>query len=67
MFGLFELLEIEEPLEVIFVESLLLFSKILLSQAIEFAIFFRLSNEFVQLIEQFGVTLETEVKRLPEQ
>ena len=49
--------EIEEPFEVIFVESLLLFGKILLGQAIEFTIFFRLSDEFVQLIEQFSVAL----------
>lgn len=54
---LFELLEIKEPLEVVLIEGFLLFSKILLGQAIEFAILFRLSDELIQLIEQFGVTL----------
>lgn len=48
---LFELLKIEEPLEVILIEGLLLFSKVLLGQAIEFAILFRLSDELIQLIE----------------
>ena len=50
--GYLKLLEIEEPLEAVLVEGLLFVREVLLGEAIELAVGFRLRDEGVQLVEQ---------------